>query len=617
MALTKVKNSVTSFTQDGTGAVERGMEDKLREVVSVKDFGADPANSAAVNTAAITNALQSSSMNLWIDGLYQVNPLSVTLTTDKIIRGSGTLVYAGTQDNDNRLLVVEAAGYSWDSDLSTDGNNLICSGVHITTNATSDLCCITKSAHKNYSKSAAGTAENVGLRITGGFKAVEILGNTFDTIGRAAGSGVLSVTGTNGCYVTRSGLNYPEKIIHKGNTYTGLFSNEIGVNDVDVDCFATFLPDPINFPNGDSTYNEYPECFVSSSDNLYINPVGRAEKHQSVPQCTNNKVIFNNGRTLAGDTSILFAGQWGVGTFKNLEIQINEDNGTSPFDNGFVPVDLFNGSDHSTQKPGATIENLSIENNVRASELASIPRLVGLTLGTATVPLGVVNISGISMVNGSVDHLITLNSSTGTGTVNIQNVDVGTVNYSLVGCSDACTNLNINLQNIVNRGSDVDGFSDLGSTSLRSIGASVTGLNLRGVSTQQTNLRSGATNNPMPMLAGALLTGNSGAVAGCAQVQTASLADEGTVTLDIHGATQGQHLFALSSNFGVGGLFFSAGPSGAITALTSAFASSFALGTGSDPNSAGDINLWIDANGKLNIHNKVGSQRNFTILFIG
>ena len=606
-----------SYTPAGTGAVTTNVQDKLREFVSVKDFGADPANSAAVNTTAIESALESSAVNLWIDGTYQVNPMSVTLTADKVIRGGGTLVYAGAQDNDSRVLVVEAAGYSWDSDLSTDGNNLICSGVHVTTNAPSDLCSIKTSTHKNYLKTATGGAQNVGLRITGEFNTVEVIRNTFDTIGRESGSGVPFTTGTNGCFVTRSGLNYPKKIIHKENTYTGLFSNETGANDVDVDCFATFLPDPTNFPNGDATYNEYPECLIKSSGNVYINPVGRAEKHQSVPQCTSNKVIFNNGRTMAGGRSVLFAGQWGVGTFRDLEIQINEDNGISPFDNGFVPVGVYNGTNYNTQKSGCTIENITIENNVRTAEMAAIPVLIEATVGDGTIPLGLLKVSGISAPNIIANHILTLNSSTGTGTVILNDVDVGELSYSVVGAANACTNLNIHMSNIINRGADVDGFSDSGSAGLRTVRAAVRGYNLVGVSNQQANLLSGQANNRIPMLMGAILTGNSNAQAGTVTVQTADLEDEGTVTLDVHGATRGQHLFALSSNIGVGGLFFSAGPSGVITALTSAFASYFALGTGVDPDSAGDINLWIDADGKLNIHNKVGSQRNFTILFIG
>jgi len=59
--LTKVKGSVwdadNTYTPSGTGAVERTLQSKLDEIVSVKDFGADPANDAATNTTAIQAAL--------------------------------------------------------------------------------------------------------------------------------------------------------------------------------------------------------------------------------------------------------------------------------------------------------------------------------------------------------------------------------------------------------------------------------------------------------------------------------------------------------------------------------------------------------------------------------
>lgn len=46
-----------AFVADGSGAVSRTAQAKLRERVDVADFGADPANSAAVNTAAIAAAV--------------------------------------------------------------------------------------------------------------------------------------------------------------------------------------------------------------------------------------------------------------------------------------------------------------------------------------------------------------------------------------------------------------------------------------------------------------------------------------------------------------------------------------------------------------------------------
>lgn len=45
------------FEQSGTGAVARSAQDKMREVISIADFGADPAASASVNTAAIQAAI--------------------------------------------------------------------------------------------------------------------------------------------------------------------------------------------------------------------------------------------------------------------------------------------------------------------------------------------------------------------------------------------------------------------------------------------------------------------------------------------------------------------------------------------------------------------------------
>lgn len=48
-----------NYTPAGTGATERSVETKLREFVSVKDFGASPSASSAVNDAAFTAALTS------------------------------------------------------------------------------------------------------------------------------------------------------------------------------------------------------------------------------------------------------------------------------------------------------------------------------------------------------------------------------------------------------------------------------------------------------------------------------------------------------------------------------------------------------------------------------
>jgi hypothetical protein len=51
-----ISSNNVSFIQAGSGAVTRTAQDKMRDVVSVLDFGADPAASAATNTTAFNNA---------------------------------------------------------------------------------------------------------------------------------------------------------------------------------------------------------------------------------------------------------------------------------------------------------------------------------------------------------------------------------------------------------------------------------------------------------------------------------------------------------------------------------------------------------------------------------
>lgn len=72
------------FMQSGTGAVERTMQDKAREIVSALDFGADPTN-ATVSTTAFNNAIAAAAGGVLLipNGEY---------TTDRIIPEANTTI---------------------------------------------------------------------------------------------------------------------------------------------------------------------------------------------------------------------------------------------------------------------------------------------------------------------------------------------------------------------------------------------------------------------------------------------------------------------------------------------------------------------------------------------
>lgn len=69
-------SSVIGYTQGGVNSVDRTVQSKLREVISIKDFGADPGASASVNTAAIQAAINAAPQGgavLIPNGTFQIN----------------------------------------------------------------------------------------------------------------------------------------------------------------------------------------------------------------------------------------------------------------------------------------------------------------------------------------------------------------------------------------------------------------------------------------------------------------------------------------------------------------------------------------------------------------
>jgi hypothetical protein len=76
-----------TFLQAGTGAVARTAQAKLRESVSILDFGASTAGTAAANAAAITAAIAAASSIYIPAGTYACN--NVTMLTGRTVHGDG------------------------------------------------------------------------------------------------------------------------------------------------------------------------------------------------------------------------------------------------------------------------------------------------------------------------------------------------------------------------------------------------------------------------------------------------------------------------------------------------------------------------------------------------
>ena len=148
----------------GTGAVATTVQAKLREVVSVRDFGADPINSAATNNSAIQAALNSGAIKVTIpDGFYSYTAL--TWPSGVEIVGSGTLKRTGTPTAPG--LNASAAGtYRISGVTFDDGGHSAQYGCIETNHASAKLYARDVFCHNGYSGILARQAAIV--EITGG-----------------------------------------------------------------------------------------------------------------------------------------------------------------------------------------------------------------------------------------------------------------------------------------------------------------------------------------------------------------------------------------------------------------------------------------------------------------
>jgi len=102
--------NLLGWIQTGSGAVARTSRNKHRESISIKDFGADPAFTAATNSAAINAALISGHKRVGVpdDGVYLVN-VTLTMPTGVTLhgmKGKGRLKLADGAFTNNGAVIV-------------------------------------------------------------------------------------------------------------------------------------------------------------------------------------------------------------------------------------------------------------------------------------------------------------------------------------------------------------------------------------------------------------------------------------------------------------------------------------------------------------------------------
>lgn len=118
-------SSLIGFTQAETGAVARDVQTKLREIVSVKDFGAKgdgTTDDTAAIQAAITATQGSSGALLFTAGTYLVSTLAVTSSLQLLGCGPQSIIKQKASTSGNIFSITGAGNNVMFDSLTFDGN---------------------------------------------------------------------------------------------------------------------------------------------------------------------------------------------------------------------------------------------------------------------------------------------------------------------------------------------------------------------------------------------------------------------------------------------------------------------------------------------------------------
>jgi len=263
--------TLPKFKQDGTGAVNRDFDEKLKESVSVKDFaGADPTG-VGDSTTALTNALTHAT-DLLIEGTFRItSPITLTKANLRIhARPGSSIVYDGAVGSTWALQFSDVNSLIIDGQLTIDCTTKAGRGLTANCIAGAQLVDISGVTVTNCAHSSPSTAGAFGILIqcnTGTGKVAKVTNCVVSNLTRTTADGVGAVC--QGIVV-----NDFDVMVVENNDVNNILK---GNGTVDADGIVVFSQ-----LNG-STYTK---CSASIRNNRVRNCEGRFVKNQVRGQCT-------------------------------------------------------------------------------------------------------------------------------------------------------------------------------------------------------------------------------------------------------------------------------------------------------------------------------------------
>jgi hypothetical protein len=341
------ESSNVNFLQTGAGAQSRTVQAKLRDRVSLADFGAvgDGSND---DRTAIVNALNTQKPLEWVGtsgkSFRITSPISHTPTADVIWYGQGaTLTYAGSHA-EYALRLNDATGVEFIlNDLTIDGAKLVNKVLEVLNNTslTTPSEFIATNLYVNRARRLNTFSGGEALRIRGAFNRVIFNGGGVKDCELPTGQGTPGSIGISGVSVDwYSTTSYVREVLVDGFRVEKVYSSDLSYND-DQDGFVYFAP-----TDGTRKVQSNFSCISSE----FVNCYGRSIK----TQCRDTVVQASSFVRSEGLTR----------GFGNNEIDAQNGNGnfrdnSFAYTNGQEPSACVNVSG-STGTPGIVVNGCSV-----------------------------------------------------------------------------------------------------------------------------------------------------------------------------------------------------------------------------------------------------------------